>query len=206
MACAKLVGSVDHFCMPCPAEGKCIRCFNLNLQCQPVRDVDAGFFPKVQQYFQFYDLQTAFEARKSWFDRMDGTVGLLNLALFGNQLDKVNHNLEQLINLQLEKVSGFAFVCLCNVWKRISNYYRGYQKPVDASSEAEEERSQRSKIQEHRERITELESSIARNTAEYEMYTNKNLKQKISMYVEYLKLDLEKAKTSLAKLEAEKVA
>ncbi|PCH08066.1 Hypothetical protein PENO1_009050 [Penicillium occitanis (nom. inval.)] len=72
MNCAKLVGSADLFCVPCPAKGKCVRCFNLNLPCEPLREDNGRFFREIQQYFQFYDLQTAFEARKAWFDRMDG--------------------------------------------------------------------------------------------------------------------------------------
>lgn len=106
--CAKLVGSADLFCVPCPAKGKCVRCFNLNLPCEPLREDNGRCFREVQQYFQFYDLQTAFEARRAWFDRMDGATSLLSIALFHSELHTINRNLEQLINLQHGKVSGIC--------------------------------------------------------------------------------------------------
>lgn len=92
--------------------------FQPDLPCEPVREDHDRFFRVVQQYFQFHDLQTAFEARKSWFDRMDGTAALLE-----SELQAINRNLEQLINLQREKVSGLAFEkVIATIRKFIANY------------------------------------------------------------------------------------
>lgn len=207
MNCAKLVGSADLFCVPCSEKGKCIRCFNLNLRCESVRENYESFFREVQQYFQFYDLQTAFEARKAWFNRMDGTYGLLSIALFDNALGMLNRNLEQLINLQREKVSGFVFKrSLKHLETPLLTIIEGCKPPVDADREADEEPKQRLEIQAHREHITELEGLVAQETARYGMQTNKKLKIKSGRRVERLKLDLAQAKASLAELEADEVA
>lgn len=105
MNCAKLVGSADLFCVPCQGHEKCVRCFNLNLTCEPVPFEQTVNFRQVQQAFQLYDLQSAFEARKAWFKRMDGMPALLRVALNADELRSVNRNLERLIDLQLGKVS-----------------------------------------------------------------------------------------------------
>lgn len=104
MNCAKLVGSVDLFCVPCRAPGKCVRCFNLNLPCQPIPIEHELQFREVQKAFQYYDLQSAFEARRAWLNRINNIPSLARLSLVETQLYTLNRRLERLINLQEAKV------------------------------------------------------------------------------------------------------
>ncbi|EEA28984.1 hypothetical protein PMAA_037670 [Talaromyces marneffei ATCC 18224] len=69
-------------------------------------DAYIDHFREVQRSFQFQDLQSAFEARKSWVKNMNGMRDTLRIALIEDQIFLINHNLQALIDLQLGKVKG----------------------------------------------------------------------------------------------------
>ncbi|KUL86318.1 hypothetical protein ZTR_08609 [Talaromyces verruculosus] len=99
LQCAKLVGSVDLYCVAHPNknERKCIRCFNLNITCVPIPEEQIETFRSIQIFFKKRDLKYAFLFRRAWIMGMNNEPS----ARFGRQFFLLNRNNERLINTQL---------------------------------------------------------------------------------------------------------
>lgn len=107
LQCAKLVGSVDLFCVPHPNknEHKCIRCFNLNITCVPIPEEHIEKFRSIQVFFKKRDLKYAFLFRRAWIMGMNNEPS----ARIGRQFFLLNRNIERLINTQLAIVRFCRF-------------------------------------------------------------------------------------------------
>ena len=109
--CAKLIGSVDLFCVPFLDQGayKCIRCFNLRIKCTALPRDCVDDLVYVQQRFQFSGLERAFEARNAWIDRMNlesPSLGIeQQLSSIRQSIDRLSCNMGRLINYRLSNVS-----------------------------------------------------------------------------------------------------
>lgn len=114
--CAKLIGSVDLFCVPFLDEWvyKCIRCFNLKIKCTALPRDCLDDFVYVQQRFQYSGLERAFEARKAWIDHMNlenPSLGIeQQLSSIRQSIDRLSQNIERLINYHLSNVSTWTFL------------------------------------------------------------------------------------------------
>jgi hypothetical protein len=99
LQCAKLVGSVDLYCVPHPNtnEHKCIRCYNMNITCVPIPQEHIKTFRSIQVFFRKRDLKYAFLFRRAWIVGMNNEPS----ARLGRQFFLVNRNIERLINTQL---------------------------------------------------------------------------------------------------------
>lgn len=126
LQCAKLVGSVDLFCVPHPnkSENKCIRCYNLNITCIPIPQDHVDTFRSIQVFFKKRDLKYAFLFRRAWI------IGMNNepTARIGRQLYLLNRNIERLINAQLAIVGSFWFSF--NVMRRMADIIQRNEPPV----------------------------------------------------------------------------
>lgn len=106
LQCAKLVGSVDLYCVAHPNknEHKCIRCFNLNITCVPIPQEHFETFRSIQVFFKTRDLKFAFLFRRAWIVGMNNEPS----ARIGRQFFLINRNIERLINTQLATVRVFC--------------------------------------------------------------------------------------------------
>ncbi|KUL86317.1 hypothetical protein ZTR_08608 [Talaromyces verruculosus] len=203
--CAKLMGTVDLFCVPFLNKGvyKCIRCFNLRIKCTALPRDCVDDFVYVQQRFQYSGLERVFEARNAWIDRMNlksPSLGIeQQLSSIRQSIDRLSCNIERLINYQLS--NGYEQHMGQNTFHR-HTAGEGIGMDMDEQRRRElQERKAKERLQ-----ILELKSLIQHATADYERQKNKILRSKIGVRPRHLKHDLELKEASLEDISMEEAS